>query len=256
MVRYVEPSFTILNESIHEKYGQSAYEKIEQAGRTCYKSEGNITKDSARKFVKMIVGRGHLSVIEHVNVTVKFVCNRGFTHELVRHRPCSYSQESTRYCDYGSGKHGKEITVIDQRATIIKEMLPMFDFEDWGIETIREYLKREVGMTDMRSLPVWKDVDVGHAFKAVGDWITAMEKAERLYMSMREWGAPPQVARGVLPIDVKTEIVMTANLRQWGHVFKMRASPKAHPNMQQLMYPLLERFKQLFPGVYDNLEVF
>jgi thymidylate synthase (FAD) len=265
---------------------------IERAGRTCYKSEDRIgntvcpdcgnqvvpTKktyemdigycdkcDDKKKlipssewFVKMIVEHGHLSVIEHVSVTVKFISNRGFTHELVRHRLCSYSQESTRYCDYGKEKHGKEISVIDQRMIILHEMLNGSDFHfplDETVEHFLEWLKGRGEEFD-ENLKMWKNDKLNAAFHAVGDWIDAMIRAEGEYLKMREHDAPPQVARGVLPIDLKTEIVMTANLRQWGHVFKMRASPKAHPNMQQLMYPLLEDFKKMFPGVYDNLEVF
>jgi len=83
--------------------------KLETIGRVCYKSEDKITPVSASSFVAGIVERGHLSVIEHVSLTVKFVCDRGISHELVRHRIASYSQESTRYCNYGKQN---EITVI------------------------------------------------------------------------------------------------------------------------------------------------
>ena len=86
--------------------------KIERAGRVCYKSEGNIKDDSAEKFIRGIIKRGHESVIEHATVSFKIVCDRGVTHELVRHRLASYSQESTRYCDYSAGKFGGELTFI------------------------------------------------------------------------------------------------------------------------------------------------
>ena len=86
--------------------------KLERAGRVCYKSEGNITNDSAEKFIRGIIKRGHESVIEHASVSFKIICDRGVTHELVRHRVASYSQESTRYCDYGAGKFGGELTFI------------------------------------------------------------------------------------------------------------------------------------------------
>ena len=85
---------------------------IELAGRTCYKSEDKITEDSASQFVKKIIESGHHSVIEHINLSVKFICDRGVTHELVRHRLASYSQESTRYCNYSKGKFGSELTFI------------------------------------------------------------------------------------------------------------------------------------------------
>ena len=93
--------------------GDYILKQIELAGRTAYKSEDKITPDSAKVFVKMINGRGHLSVIEHQFVTVRIICDRGVSHEIVRHRLASYTQESTRYCNYTKGKFGSEITVIE-----------------------------------------------------------------------------------------------------------------------------------------------
>jgi len=89
-----------------------AEQLIERCGRTCYKSEDKITESSSSRFVEMIIKRGHLSVIEHASATILFVCDRGVTHELVRHRLASYSQESTRYCNYCKDKFGNEISVI------------------------------------------------------------------------------------------------------------------------------------------------
>ncbi|MBQ3336125.1 MAG: FAD-dependent thymidylate synthase [Selenomonadaceae bacterium] len=86
--------------------------KLERAGRVCYKSEGNIKADSAEKFIRGIIKRGHESVIEHASVSFKIICDRGVTHELVRHRLASYSQESSRFCDYSAGKFGGELTFI------------------------------------------------------------------------------------------------------------------------------------------------
>lgn len=261
MVKYVQPSFEIMaitgDPTPQWAAGSSTMEPfnlIELAGRTCYKSEDLITSGSARKFVDMIVGRGHLSVIEHVSVTVRFISNRGFTHELVRHRLASYSQESTRYCNYSKDKHDNQITVIDQRKIILSYMLPLILLPPCnGMDECVAWLEEKVGRTDAGA---WRNIEVQHAFKAVGDWISAMNDAERKYLSMLEYGASPQIARGVLPIDLKTEIVMTANLREWGHVLKLRTSPAAHPNMRQLMIPLLEEFRMLFPGLYDDLEVY
>ncbi len=85
---------------------------IERAGRVCYKSENRISEGSGKKFIRNIIARGHESVIEHVSVTVRVICDRGVTHEIVRHRLASYSQESTRYCNYTTGKFSSEICVI------------------------------------------------------------------------------------------------------------------------------------------------
>jgi len=207
MVKYVPQSHEILT-AID---GNEVLKRIEEAGRICYKSEDMIAADSHIRFAKMIVGREHFSVIEHVNVTVKFVTNRGVTHELVRHRTASYSQESTRYCNYAKGKFDGEIAVIDQRDLF----------------------------ADPAHYKLWKD---------------AMAEAERAYMDLIEHGVSPQVARGVLPTDLKTEIIVTANLREWRHILELRTSEAAHPNIRALMKGLLADFKQKIPVIFDDIE--
>lgn len=209
MVKYIEPSFEILT----ELDGRKVLQLIERAGRTCYKSEGKITPESWLEFVKMIIKRQHFSVIEHFSVTVKFICDRGVTHELVRHRIASYSQESTRYCNYAADKFGNEITVIDKQKYI-------------------------PGIADY------------------GCWQYVMKTCEDSYNWLINHGISPQIARGVLPNDLKTEIVMTANLREWGHVFKLRTSEAAHPCMRDIMLPLLAKFREIMPILFDDLRVF
>ena len=107
-MKIIEPTV----ELIDDFDAAAIMKKIERAGRVCYKSEGNIKDDSAEKFIRGIIKRGHESVIEHATVSFKIICDRGVTHELVRHRIASYSQESTRYCDYSAGKFGGELTFI------------------------------------------------------------------------------------------------------------------------------------------------
>ena len=108
-MKIIQPSV----ELIDDFDAATIMQKIERAGRVCYKSEGNIKPDSAEKFIRGIIKRGHESVIEHATVSFKIICDRGVTHELVRHRiGASYSQESTRYCDYSAGKFGGELTFI------------------------------------------------------------------------------------------------------------------------------------------------
>lgn len=183
---------------------------IELAGRTCYKSEDLITKDSAAGFVGRILKSGHHSVIEHMNITVRFICDRGVTHELVRHRLAAYSQESTRYANYSRDKFGSEITVIR----------PFF----WN-ENSPEYQ----------------------------EWLAAMQNAERSYMNLIMSGAKPEQARSVLPNSLKTEIVMTANLREWRHVIGLRCGKAAHPQIRELLLPLLAEFHAKIPAVFDDL---
>ena len=190
-----------------EADGRQILARIERAGRTCYKSEDRITDGSAEKFVRMIVKSGHESVLEHESVTVRIICDRGVSHEIVRHRLASYSQESTRYCNYG--KAG-EVTFVR----------PCF----W-----------DVGST------------------AYDSWYIAMQFAEAAYLDLLKNGATPQQARSVLPNSLKTEIVMTANLREWRHFFRLRTSVAAHPQMRELAIPMLREFQQLIPVVFEDL---
>jgi thymidylate synthase (FAD) len=184
--------------------------QIEKAGRTAYKSEDKITQNSANDFVKMICQREHLSVIEHQFVTVRVICDRGISHEIVRHRLASYTQESTRYCNYTKGKFGGEITVIK----------PCF----WD--------------EDDEKFKIWKQ---------------SIEQAEAAYNKLIVLGASPQEARSVLPNSLKTELVMTMNLREWRHFFTLRTSKAAHPQMREIAIPLLKEFQDRIPVIFDNI---
>lgn len=195
--------------------GQKVLQKIEAAARTCYKSEGKIQEGSAAKMVASLIKSGHEAMLEHASVTVKFVVDRGISHELVRHRLASFAQESTRYCNYSKDDFGSEITFI------IPEYLE-YKSEGWNI---------------------WKD---------------SMKQAEDAYFKMLDFGLSPQQARAVLPNSLKTEVVMTANLREWRHFFKLRAlgtTGKPHPQMLEVAVPLLEDMKNLIPVVFDDLVV-
>lgn len=215
-VKIVEPSYTILspvrrgcsNLTPGYEFDPSGILRlIELAGRTCYKSEDRITDDSADKFVRMVRERGHESVFEHSSLTVKFVVDRGVSHELVRHRLCAFSQESTRYCNYG--KSG-EVTFVRP--------------------------------------PFW-----GQAHPCYAKWFEAMHTAETLYLAFLAMGATPQEARSVLPNSLKTEVVTTANLREWRHILRLRTSKAAHPQMRQVMVPLLEELYAALPVLFEDL---
>ena len=190
--------------------GQEILKKIEACGRVCYKSEDKITEDSAEKFVAGIVKRGHEAVLEHASITVKFIVDRGVSHEIVRHRIASYCQESTRYCNYSKDKFGKELTFI----------LP--EFLEYG----------------SKGFKLWKE---------------EMKQIEKTYFEMLEAGHTPQEARSVLPNSLKTELVMTANLREWRSFFKLRTSKAAHPQIREVAIPLLEELKELIPVVFDDI---
>lgn len=185
---------------------------IEKAGRTCYKSEDKITPESASRFVRNIIKHGHEAMLEHANLTVRFVVDRGVSHELVRHRVASFAQESTRYCNYSQDKFGNEITVV--RPLWIKDGLA-------------------------------KDL-----------WETACENAESSYFRLLEEGWTSEEARTVLPNSLKTEVVMTANIREWRHFFMLRAlgeTGKPHPQMQEVALPLLHDLQKYLPEIFDDL---
>jgi thymidylate synthase (FAD) len=182
---------------------------LELAGRTCYKSEDLITKESALVFVDKICRLEHESVLEHASMTARFVCDRGVSHELVRHRLCSFSQESTRYCNYSKDKFGNEITVVRP--------------------------------------PFWPATSALYRL-----WEEACLRSEEAYFALLASGASPQEARAVLPNSLKTEIVVTANLREWRHIFKLRCSPKAHPQMREIMQPFRERVRDRVPLLFEH----
>lgn len=193
----VSPSHTILD--IID--GEQILLKLERCGRTAYKSEDKITEGSAKKFIASILKRGHESVIEHVSISVRLICDRGVTHELVRHRLCAYTQESTRYCNYSGG-----VTFIEPG-----------DFE----------------LTE--------------------DDRVFLAQVEHHYTERLKQGLTPQQARYFLVNGLKTEIVVTANLREWRHILKLRTSEAAHPQMRELMVPLLADFTRLLPTVFGDI---
>lgn len=196
---------------------QEAYSLLERIGRVCYKSEDKITEDSAAKFIKGIVTRNHLSVIEHCIVTVRFIINRGVSHELVRHRIASFSQESTRFCNYNKQSH---------------------------VEFI---------------IPHWLDVKEG--VFSYNDLIPGSQNPEQLFLyglltaedaynALIISGKKPEDARDILPIGVKTELVMTANLREWLLVCNLRTAKDAHPNMRQVMSMVLNALQLEYPEIF------
>lgn len=185
---------------------------IELAGRTAYKSEDNISDDisSAKRFVNMIVKLGHESVLEHSLLTVRFTCDRGVSHEIVRHRMAAYTQESTRYCNYASGKFGREITFVAP-STLAKDSIEYFE------------------------------------------WYQACDEAEKNYIACMQLDMKPEQARAVLPMSVKTEVVMSANYREWRHFLKLRCAKAAHPDIRKLALELLCELQLRIPIVFDDI---
>ena len=207
-MKIIEPSFQFFE----PLDGAQMLKRLERAGRVCYKSEDKITQGSAETFLANIIKRGHESVLEHEKITVSLICDRGVTHELVRHRIASYSQESTRYCNYMGEKFGRELTFIK----------PCF----------------------------WAEDDPKYAV-----WKEQMAQLEETYQRLLEAGASPQEARSILPNSLKTEIVVTMNLREWRHFFRLRTAPAAHPQMREAANMLLAAFQAELPVIFDDLSV-
>ena len=207
-MKIVKPGYEILT-NISED-GLEELKAIERAARTCYKSEGRTSEDgvSAQKMILALIKRGHEAMLEHGGMTVKFTCDRGVSHELVRHRMASFAQESTRYCNYGKDSFGHEITVI---------------------------------------APEWpSDSD---EYKL---WYSTMLVAENAYMELLEAGKTAQEARCVLPNSLKTEVVVTANWREWRHIFKLRCAEDAHPDIRRIMIPLWREVSDRIPLLFDD----
>lgn len=311
-MKLIKPSFEI----IEQQPGlEGVYRQIEQAGRTCYKSEDKITEDSAKGFVDRMIKSGHGAMLEHgtvylhphitvkeshddnirngwidwapefakkyrknpyskillmdndiyvttnyrvlvennwlddlkylcepteyhaKRVTVKFVCDRGVSHEFVRHRVFSFAQESTRYCNYSKDKFDNEVTFIipcwadslalqEVKGTVINS-------DDFG-NLIGEYYYHLNG----KEAPYFKTWEI----TPERNFIVSLQVAEQLYLELLNQGWKPQQARAVLPNTLKTELVMTGFVFDWKHFFELRCASNAHPQAQELAIPLREEF--------------
>lgn len=210
VLKIIKPSFVIEDEINPDKI----MSVIERAGRTCYKSESRIAEGSAEKFISSIIKRGHESVIEHEKITVRIICDRGVTHEIVRHRIASFSQESTRYCNYSNEKFGNELTFIE----------PCF----WNDDSDENKAKKKI-------------------------WTESMQFIENKYIELINNGAKPEEARAILPNSLKTEIVVTMNLREWRHFFKLRTAEAAHPQIREIANMILQEFKSSLPVIFGDL---
>ena len=297
-MKLIEPSVEILEQSSGL---DGIYKQIEIAGRTCYKSEENITEDSAKGFVDRMIKSGHGAMLEHgtvyltyridynsnplsngydenrerevksfinkyysnkyskVNhynihyanyiaittnyrvlvennwlddlqylcepteyhekrITVKFICDRGVSHELVRHRVFSFAQESTRYCNYSKDKFGNELTfIIPGWFKTLKEASDEILLQTYSKEQVEKGMNRYYAVDNCEN-----------------EWIISLLDQEVVYISLIDNGWTPQQARAILPNSLKTELVMTGFESDWEGFFKLRCDKAAHPDMQVL----------------------
>ena len=238
-------------EQSHEILSYTDIGMLEKAGRTCYQSQEKIgcngpwIKDttlkgpacyvysidpckrtdcdhhSSHKFVKTLIKNGHHAMLEFGDITVKFITNRGVSHELVRHRLCSFAQESTRYVKY------------DGEMEFIKPV--------W----IAGYCPDRITGNEIN--------DLGENFETKA-WLAHGISSEYYYqLLLKECQWRPEQAREVLPNSLKTEIIVKSNFREWMHILKLRCAKAAHPQMRALMLPLLEELKTKIPVIFEDI---
>ena len=217
-MKIIKPYFEVYEDLTDPEMTDRMLMKLDEIGRTCYKSTASGDTEAAGKFVRKLIEHGHEAMLEHVSISVKFVVDRGVSHELVRHRMASFAQESTRYCNYSKDKFGNELTFIE----------PCF----------------------------WSDDYPSNNWHLMNQWKLDMKACEDTYLQMLNIGATPQEARSVLPNSLKTEIWVTANVREWRHILKLRAigtTGAPHPQMAEVMVPLLKYFRTYLPDVFFDL---
>ena len=220
-MKLIKPKVEILD----ELHGDTILKILERVARTCYKSEDKITEntDSAKRLVKTILTNRHASILEFVNVTVKFTCSIGCAREITRHRIGSYSQESTRYCNYTQDKFDNQLTFI---------------IPEWANLEEGEYHSMEVSEINN---------DKEYIFTR------ACLAADGAYTALIDGNCKPEQAREVLPLCTKTEINVQYNLREWMHFFELRCSNHAHPEIRNLAKTVLKEFHNKIPLIFDEL---
>lgn len=253
-MKLIRPSFEIIS-SIN---GEEILKQIEIAARTCYKSEDKIEykespitdgvhivqigkyleeATSARKLISKLIENGHEAMLEFSgNIIVKFICDKGISHELVRHRIASFSQESTRYCNYNKDTHMQFI--IPEWCDNIPEIITK------SINTLNESIPEYLLYTGDRE-----------CYDKQFAWAVYMLRLENWYNNLISLKCQPQQARSVLPTSIKTEINVSTNVREWRHIFKLRCAPSAHPSMREVMIPLLHEFQKRIPILFDDIIV-
>ncbi len=219
MVKLVEPKFELIDAKTDEEYAK----KIELCARNCYKSEGNITTDSCYKMVSRLIKLGHMAMLEHDSITVKFTMDVGAYKDLTRHRLCAYAIESTRWCNYTGDKYGNELTFI-------------------------------------------KPVHIPEGTELFRLWYKHREQEEKAYFELVEEATnyPSQIngintskvdiGRMELSHSLKADVIVTANLREWRHIFKTRCDTHAHPTLRNLMCQFLRYCIKNYPTFFNDLE--
>jgi len=231
MITVVEPTFEIMTSA------EGLVEHLERCGRTCYRSEDKITSESAEGFVRNICRNRHESVLEHAVMTVRILCSRACSHQLVRHRIGAYSQESMRFCDYA--KSGLRVICPPSIG------LPPGN-----------YMAED---TTPAGVQVWKRCEVGWEYQPMSKrhrfWLWQMDAAYDEYLAEMKEGIPAGDARFVLPNATKTEVATTFNMRMWRHFFKTRCDKHAQWEIRGIAKGLLAEFTERLPCVFEDLKL-
>lgn len=273
-MRLIQPKVEILDKID----GQAILERIEQIARTCYKSEPKyirvstdgtrwIWEDSedfkafgengiieypirvnntADKLVKRLIESKHEAMLEFVDITVKFTCDRITSQSIVRHRIASFAQESTRYCNYSKDKFNNELTFIIPSWLDI----PEGRYEYWDCNWVDEDNNDKILVRTRADNGEWLEDD---DTMIKDTFLSHLIESEQSYIHLTKYGWSAEKARMVLPMSIKTEINMKCNLREWRHFLNLRCSNAAHPDIRKLALDLLKQFHEMIPIVFDDL---
>lgn len=222
MAKFISPTAQIVSPASEEE-GVALLRRIEEFSRISHRSEDYMTDDTWLKFIQFVVmTKGDWSVVEHAQAAVVFRLDRGITHELVRHRLFSYTQESTRFVNYGK---------TDQKGNRVRDMEFIIP-QEWD--------KNTWDMTDAEK-EAWEDYRLGCI------------EAEQRYLRQIQRKIKPQIARNCLPIGLASTIAVSGNLRNWRHLFMMRTSKETHPEFRRVTEPLLLQFQERIPVLFDDI---
>lgn len=235
-MKIVEPTASMKTIfSIEE--GVYALRKIEEAARISHRSEERMGDDTWRRFIESVVlHHGDWSVVEHASAAVEFYVDRGVTHELVRHRLFGFTQESTRFVNYAKKIKPSFIYPFkEERCKMCSAGSEAIHFQDGWFHT-----KAGSGQEKCTNNRAWMD---------------AIYNAENSYLNLIEAGWAPQMARSVFPNALASKILVTGNLRNWRHFFLMRTTVETHPQMKEVTGPLLAKFQEFIPILFDDISL-
>lgn len=272
-MKFIDPSFDILTDI--SSGGIKELKHIERCGRISYRSEDKITEDgeSAKKFVTMLIKNGHESVLEHGSLTVEFTVDRAIANELVRHRLASFTQESTRYNNYSKDKFGGDVTYILplylKRGSILFRNLEedlkadeefqklLNDPESKWSPTVFDYINFKYGGCGGMNKNSWDDICKFYNYMSLADYSSMSYRASvgRLEEKTLTYNveSTPEEARWMLPLGLATKIVVTANYREWRHIFKLRCEKHAHPEMRRIMCALWLVLDTKIPVIFEDI---